>query len=317
MSGQRPLSRFAFIEEVMTAEFMQLVRILDHITVDFQLPDHSDVNQARYPWSVGLLSSPSLYAARMWEYPFAILSAELQPGMKCVDVGCGMTAFTIYLKDVAECEVVGVDPDMFRSGIKYKGHGVSLEFIKKTGLKIIRASMEKIPLPPNSFDRVFCLSVMEHLPSDIAKRGMQEIARILKPGGRAIITVDVNMFSEISRPLDLIWDSGLSPLGEVDLRWPFRRFGMFCDGKQPADVFGMTLVKDDYSVETTYTEVKGTAPLADAYLVPTLRKENLLISRWHYRLQALWNRLPNIFRMAIERIGVKGILQRILSGNGT
>ena len=248
---------------------------------------------------------------------FAILSAELQPGVKCVDVGCGMTAFTIYLKDVAECEVVGVDPDIFKSGVKYKGHGVSLEFIKKTGLEIIRGSMKKIPVASNSFDRVFCLSVMEHLPSDIAKEGMHEMARILKAGGRAIITVDVNMFSEISRPLDLIWDSGLSPLGEVDLRWPFRRFGVFCDGKQPADVFGMTLVKNDYSVETSYTGGKATAPLVEGSLVPTLRKENLLISRWHYRLQPLWDRLPNTLRIVIEKIGIKRILQRILSGNGT
>jgi len=296
MSRQRPLSRFASVEEVMTAEFMQLVRILDQITVNFQLPDHSDVNQARYPWAVGLLGKPSLYAARMWEYPFAILSAELQPGMKCVDVGCGMTAFTIYLKEYAECEVVGVDPDIFRSGMKYKGHGVSLNFIEKTGLKIMMGGMENIPLPSNSFDRVFCLSVIEHVPADIAKRGMQEIARICKPGGRAIITIDVNMFSEISRPLDLIWDSGLSPLGEIDLRWPFRRFGIFFDGKQPADVFGMTLVKDGYFVETDYAEVKGIAPLAEGSLVPTLRKQNLTISRWHYRLQPFWQRTLSRFR---------------------
>ncbi len=316
MSRQRrqsPLTRFASIEEVMTEEFMSIVHILDKIAVDYQLLDYSDANGARYPWSVGLLSTPSLYAARMWEFPFALLSAELQPGMKCVDMGCGMTPFTIYLKDVARCDVVGIDPDIFSSRIMYKGFGVSLEFIRKTGLKIINGRMENIPLPSNSVDRVFCLSVIEHLPYTVQRKGMQEMARILKLGGRAIITVDTNMLSEISKPLDLIWESGLLPLGEIDLRWPYHRFGIFCDGKQPADTFGMTLVKEDYSVETAYTykEAKKNASLIEGSLIPTLRKKTLKVLIWHYWLQLFWLRIPSRFRAVI-----KSVKSRVLREGG-
>jgi len=106
----KPLTRFATTKEIMTPEFMRLICTLDKIASDYHLEDFSRLNQARYPWSVGLLSNPSFYASRMWEYPFAILSAELQPGMKCADIGCGMSPFTIYLKDIAECNVAGVDP---------------------------------------------------------------------------------------------------------------------------------------------------------------------------------------------------------------
>jgi SAM-dependent methyltransferase len=136
--------------------------------------------------------------------------------------------------------------------------------------------VEAIPFSSNTFDRVFCLSVVEHLSPDVARRGFREMARILKPGGRAIITADVNMFSEISRPLDLIWDSGLLPLGDMDLRWPTRRFGIFCDGKQPADVFGMTLIKEDYPVETQYSGVGGSTnpSLISASLIPTMRRQS-------------------------------------------
>lgn len=134
---------------------------------------------------------------------------------------------------------------------------MSREFLKRTGLKVVESGMEAIDLPSGSFDCAFCLSVIEHLPPDIASRGMQEIARILKPGGRALITVDVNLLTEISRPLDLVWDSELLPLGELDLRWPEKRFGIFCDGCQPADVFGMTLIKDDSPVEMQYSGEGG------------------------------------------------------------
>jgi SAM-dependent methyltransferase len=269
-------SRFATLEEVMSPEFMNLTRVLDKLTVQYELPDHSDANRERYPWSQGILSPRAFYAARMWEYPYALTSAELQPGMRCADIGCGMTAFTIYLKEVAQCEVVGVDPDVFDSGVRYYGHGVSREFIQKTGIELVQSGLETIPLPSNTFDRVFCLSVIEHLTQDVIYRGVREIARIVKPGGRAIFTMDVNMLSEVSRPLDLIWESGLVPWGNLDLRWPTHRFGNFCDGKQPADVYGMCLVKEARPVETQYASVSGDSrpPLVDASLIPVLRSQN-------------------------------------------
>ncbi|MGA2108554.1 MAG: class I SAM-dependent methyltransferase [Syntrophorhabdales bacterium] len=269
----QPFSRFARVEEVLAEDFLRLTRVLDDLTRRYNLPDHSDVNRERYPWSVGRLGTPELYAARMWEYPFALLSAELQPGMECADIGCGMTAFTVYLQQVANCHVVGVDPDLFESGIRYKGHGVSREYVRRTGLKVVQSGMESIPFQTGTFDRVFCLSVIEHLAPQVARLGVQEMARILKPGGRAILTIDVNLLSELSRPLDMVWDSGLIPLGEVDIRWPSRRFGIFDGGSEPADVFGLTLIKDDYPVETAYSGTGGdpNPPVLPATRIPPLR----------------------------------------------
>ena len=40
-----------------------------------------------------------------------------------------------------------------------------------------------------SFDRVFSVSVVEHIPDDGDARAMQEIARVLKPGGLVCLTV--------------------------------------------------------------------------------------------------------------------------------
>jgi SAM-dependent methyltransferase len=276
MSSNHPSeSRFATFQEAMAPEFRTISKVMDEIHVRHGLPDHSDVNLERYPWSASLLGRPALYAARMWEYPDAVLSAEVRPGMRCADAGCGMTAFTIYLKEVAHCDAVGIDPDLFESGIRYKGHGVSKEFLRKTGLEFIQCSLESIALASNSFDCVFCLSVIEHLPHDVVRLGAAEIARILKPSGRAVFTVDVNVLSEVSRPLDLIWDSGLIPVGTLDLKWPEKRFGNFCDGKQPADVFGMVLVKAAYAVETRCSGpgAKGNATKIQGSDVPRARFE--------------------------------------------
>lgn len=263
-------SKFATVDDVKSPQYASIIKDLNQLNARYGLSDHTDLNASRYPWSIGMLSSPAFYAARLWEYPFAILTADLEPGMKMADIGCGMTAFTIYLKDYAGGEIVGVDPDVFESGTKYYAHGVSQDFMNRTGLNIVKGDFDAIPLPSDSQDRVFCISVMEHVPPDVRRRGMQEISRILKPGGKAILTVDVSMWFELNRPLDLIWESGLTLVEPADLRWPVRRFGMF-DSKQPADVFGMTLLKEDRKVETQYRTADNVpVETVPAYRVPTL-----------------------------------------------
>ncbi|MDO8730626.1 MAG: class I SAM-dependent methyltransferase, partial [Candidatus Omnitrophota bacterium] len=209
--------------------------------------------------------------------------------MRCADIGCGMTAFTIYLKKIAQCEAVGVDPDVFFDSSREEGWGVTPQFVRRTGLKIVQSKMEMTGLASNSVDRVFCLSVIEHLPREVAQHGIQEMARILKPEGIAVLTVDTNLLSGISRPLDLIWDSGLIPLGEMDLCWPTRRFGNYCDGRQPADVFGMTLVKKDFAVETQYSGPGGRSPVhtIPAYRIPVERE---LFERPVLKPRPLWRR---------------------------
>lgn len=267
-------SRFATLEETLSGSFLELTRVFDQLAVEYDLPDHDDVNRKRYPWSLPYLSSPALYAARMWEYPYAIKVAELEPSHRCVDVGCGMTPFTVFLSRETKCDVIGVDPDVYPMGPHYKGHGVSRQFLRQTGVRVIQASMQQLPLAEASVDRVFCLSVIEHLPSSIAEAGVREMARVLRDGGRAILTVDVNMLSEISKPLDLIWESGLLPVGRLDLRWPRERFGVFCDGRQPADVFGLVLEKDEYPVRTAYARESGLPELVGASTIPVLRHQN-------------------------------------------
>jgi SAM-dependent methyltransferase len=247
--------------------------VLDELTVKHDLPDHSDINEERYPWSRGMLSTPAFYAARLWEYAYSILSADLQPGMKVADIGCGMTAFTIYLKDHAGCDTTGVDPDIFDSGIKYKGHGVNQEFLSNTGLKVVQGEMTDIPLETDSQDRAFCISVMEHVSPDVRLRGMREMARILKPGGLAILTVDMAMTFTLNRPLDMIWDSGLQIHGPFDFRWPVRRLGMFSGTDSPplpADVLGMVLIKDSTPIDIQYRPQGESVPTIPLYRVPTL-----------------------------------------------
>ncbi len=290
-------SKFAVVDDVRSPEYLSINRDAGSLYTKFNLSDHTDLNAERYPWSAGMLEKPAFYASRLWEYPFAILAADLTPGMKVADIGCGMTAFTIYLKDVAGCDVTGIDPDIFDEGNKYFTHGVSQEFMQRTGLRILKGDFEAIPIETNSQDRVFSISVMEHVEPEVRRKGIQEIARILKPGGRAIITVDMSMTGfELNRPLDLVWDSGLMLLDSIDLRWPTQRFGLFSDSDLPADVFGMTLVKENREVETKYRHADEKVETVPAHLVPTL------IPRPAATARPLWRRVGGRLVREIRKV---------------
>ncbi len=268
-------SRFATQDETFTPPFQAINAVMSRLNREFDLPDHLDLNGERYPWSTTLFEQPQVYAARLWEFPFAIQEADLSPGMTCADIGCGRTPFTIYLDRIAHCNVTGFDHDVFQTGDRHKAFGVPEEFIRQTGLTIKRSGMDQIDIPDNSFDRVFCISVIEHVGALTARKGIREMARILKPGGRLILTMDVELFNTLSEvdPLSLVWESGLFPFKSLDLQWPEKRFGnSFAKGRS-ADVFGLVLEKRDYRIERQYqpAEASGESNLIEGWRIGASR----------------------------------------------
>lgn len=268
-------SAYADIKDIQSSPFQEIIRELNLLNRKYDLADHSEWNRERYPWSQNHLVAPQFYASRIWEYPWVLRHARLEKGLKCADVGCGESPFTIYLKEVEGCEVTGFDSDIHR-GESRDNFGVSESYISKTGLNIVESSLDSLSSDGDRFDRVFCLSVMEHIHDPgLRAKGMQEIARILKPGGLAFLTVDVNLLMRLSNPLELIWESGLNLYGGINLAMPEKRLGIFCDGKQPADVFGMALRKDPslinvrYDDETEKVEAWRAALLRDTFPMHT------------------------------------------------
>ena len=265
MSGERALSRYATREEALSEPFMEVNQVCDRINGEFGLADFTSDNRDRYPWAT-CLNYPEFYASRLWEYPWAILESGLEPGMRCADIGCGEMPFAIYLKEVAGCDVIGFDREVGTS--PRPGWGVSKEFATRTGIEFVRSNIDSLEASTDCFDRVFCISVIEHIPPPHSFEGMREIARILKPGGLALITVDINLEKRIVAPLHLIWESGLSIYGGIDLTMPCERFAIYVDGKQSQDVFGFVLQKPASKIKTNY---RNDAPLTQAWRACYLR----------------------------------------------
>ena len=100
-------------------------------------------------------------------------------GWRILDLGCGVgNDLSRFAKGGAEC--VGVDlaeHSIELATNNFQQRGLSGEFSLMDG--------EKLEFPDNSFDLVYCHTVLHFTPNPDAM--VREIHRVLKPGGKAII----------------------------------------------------------------------------------------------------------------------------------
>jgi predicted SAM-dependent methyltransferase len=92
-----------------------------------------------------------------------------QPGDIIYDMGCGEGVLVNEYRN-AGYQITGMD-------LNY-----SSEFI-------VQRDFLESRIPDNSVDVIICLDVIEHLIFSDQARALSEFARMLKPGGRALITV--------------------------------------------------------------------------------------------------------------------------------
>jgi len=247
-------SRFAAQEEIFSHDFENINGKLLDINNAYGLVDHNHLNKARFLWWDRIKNSSAFYGSRFWEYPFAIISAELKAGMKCADIGCGSTPFTPFLCElVGKTNVFGFDKDFIQddSTESHYSFGARESVINKAGFQFYQTSFTKTDFNDNYFDRIFCISVLEHIEDPKIKGdGIMEMVRILKPGGRLIITFDLGINNPLNSPLKIIEISGLLPFGELDLKWPKERFVNY--GNSNVDVFGLVLTKKSGEINLDY-----------------------------------------------------------------
>jgi ubiquinone/menaquinone biosynthesis C-methylase UbiE len=77
---------------------------------------------------------------------------------------------------------------------KVFGIDINTDFIEKakmTGANTKVASAEKLPYKAKFFDWVLCTETLEHVPN--WKKAVKEISRVLKPKGKAIITIPLEL----------------------------------------------------------------------------------------------------------------------------
>ena len=106
------------------------------------------------------------------------------------DVGCGVGFVSSLYPNF---DIVGID--------------VSDGMLSRNPYKWVKAPAEAIPFPDASFDFVICRSLLHHLEDP--RKGMAEMVRVLKPGGRWVA-----------------WEPNLSPWNDW-IRWVSKKTKRF------------------------------------------------------------------------------------------
>jgi SAM-dependent methyltransferase len=157
----------------------------------------ADENPARY----GPFGFYQTSLTRVYEYPWAFHIAEVEPGMRVIDVGGWLSGFQIALAK-SGCHVTNVDPsdpqdtrwttshreDQATSARDQHSRYTSLFGADVT---LLESTLQDAELDAGTFDRIFAISVLEHVSQQEAGSVLKAMRRLLAPGGRAVLSIDL------------------------------------------------------------------------------------------------------------------------------
>ena len=108
-----------------------------------------------------------------------IRQAQIEPGDRVLDLGCGTATLTLLIKQIhPQSEVVGLDGDPRILAIaRAKAANAGVEISLDHGMAF------EMPYPDEAFDRVLSNLVLHHLTTENKQRALREVVRILRPSG--------------------------------------------------------------------------------------------------------------------------------------
>jgi len=170
-----------------------------------------------------ILPLPPYWWSRFYEYEWARQFCD--PNDVALDAGCGIShPFKFYLSDVCRevhaCDIDAriLSPEAILNDIANDfGADAAKSFPLKyfQQLFFARASLTALPYEDNKFDKIYCISVLEHLSLTDMFLSMQEFKRTLKDDGMLLLTldypiVDLIVLINIIEHLDLEFAGDLS-----------------------------------------------------------------------------------------------------------
>ena len=136
--------------------------------------------------------------------PIAEFMAGKDPSqIRALEIASGTGRFATFVKDnYPEMDLTESDLSPFylqagRDNMRYwkrkRAADAILPGVDGNGTTFLQAAAEKLPSEDNSFDLVYCVYLFHELPEDIRKKAVQEMARVVKPGGMVVLTDSVQL----------------------------------------------------------------------------------------------------------------------------
>lgn len=144
-----------------------------------------------------------------WRYAWrrGLLEAELRPGDRWLDLGCGAGRFLTTAPGAVGLEVALSALERARENAP----GAELRLIEPDGT---------LPVDHGTVDLVWCSEVVEHVADALGL--LQEVRRVLRPAGRLLLTTPAHPLPRRVALAALRFDAHFDPLGQ-HLRFFTRR----------------------------------------------------------------------------------------------
>ena len=118
------------------------------------------------------------------------MGKEFVPGMRILDFGCGCGRVAAYvMKSAPQSEFCGVDVDA--EAVQWCSDHLKGGDFRRT------LPNPPLPYPSGYFDVIYCVSVFTHLDEKMQDAWLEELKRVLSPGGILIFTVHGRVAAEL------------------------------------------------------------------------------------------------------------------------
>ncbi|MEW6237666.1 MAG: methyltransferase domain-containing protein [Candidatus Omnitrophota bacterium] len=215
---------------------------------------------------------------------------------RLLDIGTGKNLLPLYWASQG-CDVTIMDGSFY--GFSLLRH--SRNFMNRRAFsysaEFAMGDARRLPFADNVFDGVSALCVIEHIPADGDAECMREIFRVLRPGGRAIVTVETSAaFSE--QWMEVPYEIGYQAQGASPTKTDWEE--VFCRNYSPAEMMNRLaaaapwrVVEIAYYDDGVFPIRRWLDPFRSSWRAAFLRPLQPLLSATFYRNKSNENLTPS------------------------